>query len=274
MEQAPEEYITRKAQEAFDLDEDKRILKKLRVPFTDTEFSTFGTEIIHINETQMSLSFQPLEIPECDLTLPDLVKMIESDEDLDWEQTLKAFTLFYADDVVGGKKEDMKLIDKFSLKNESAEWSMGEIDEQLKIVTSAEQLMPGNLNMFIPEKKWVILLGSSLHTPEGIIVALHEIGHSAYCLNKPDKGKAFLDASNKIKRWHTDKSQPPVTTEEAALVLEGERDAWAYAFNVLHPFMKDLNLQPNDLLTYKKGGLKTYSDMVKVSMDYSKDNKF
>ncbi|MFA6397607.1 MAG: hypothetical protein WDK96_02035 [Candidatus Paceibacterota bacterium] len=106
-----------------------------------------------------------------------------------------------------------------------------------------------------------VVFRGDLSTPIGIIIALHEIGHSNDELSKV-KLKEFPTSTRSLD------DHKYLTKEQIDIYFRSERNAWAFAIKQIKPFIKDLGLTLDDLKTIShKWALKNHSDFAEEMLN-------
>lgn len=150
------------------------------------------------------------------------------------------------------RKESIKkirIIDEMILENKDGRFDTKEIFNDKKIYFNIpKDLEP--YDHFNLHQEAIILSGDPL-TPEGLLSLGHEIGH--YFLNKDEW------FSKPISR----KELKNINEQQAELFIKEERGAWAYALNIIRPFIKDLALNLKDIDKYiHEDCLKSHSEKI------------
>ncbi len=113
-----------------------------------------------------------------------------------------------------------------------------------------------------PHNLVVISGNGDMAKPSAIIRALHEIGHGS---SSDDREQVEIR-----RKWK--EGINPIGRSELAKIIEAERRAWAFAFNVLRPFIKTGEENAGHtffrdrLLLYARVKLSRYIDDVKQAM--------
>lgn len=122
-----------------------------------------------------------------------------------------------------------------------------------------------------------IYINTPLLSVDGIISLLHEIGH-----NNRDQHQSFSEQNkdeNSLLRFKVSGIIEKILAgmalglrspniKDASLILRDERDAWSFALQKIRPFMKDLNIDIEDIENIiHHHALYSYSWMIKDSVD-------
>lgn len=100
---------------------------------------------------------------------------------------------------------------------------------------------------------------------KGLIILFHELGHSNnYKDISEEEMSLYYSSLKKISYLINFLPSRRLNQEEAKILLEEERRAWAFALKTLRPFEDDLDLDlKNSLETIHNHNLQSYSDVIR-----------
>jgi len=211
---------------------------------------------VEIEKEGMRLSFEYKILPS-HLLIKNTVKLHELYEND--QKIIKA---------TGFEPERFKELKSFSLKNKSSKADVFEIlPEKYQIYFCPDEKNDRVESSVFVEQKLVLITGD-LSKPLTILSLFHEIGHLVDDKIMGDKDK---EERHKESRIRYNKAGQPIkspddtgvykpTENDLVTILNSERNAWAFAIKKLKPFLKNLNIDNQDLRVYIHDyALKSYS---------------
>jgi hypothetical protein len=125
-------------------------------------------------------------------------------------------------------------------------------------------------DMFNESLEYNVLLTENITSPATLVTLLHEIGHvkrptaDSAILNTRARYVRYLQTRNKNLLTAEEKTDPELEDKIFQVILEEERDAWAYALKEMRPLIKAGFLEKKDVLDFlHTNALQSYSDTIR-----------
>lgn len=105
----------------------------------------------------------------------------------------------------------------------------------------------------------------------GLLTLAHELGHMADFTNRsPGEAHMIEMISEELSKGNT-----TLTDKQLALLMEAERNAWAYANKTIKPFMEDIELTPEEHEAFKHDAcLGSYARSMKTVIEARREVNF
>lgn len=152
--------------------------------------------------------------------------------------------------------QNIRKLESLILKNKESQLDILSLlspDYSTYITTNLDKIDNSFESVHRPNER-KIFINSPLLSVDGIMTLLHEIGHnhrdqhqSVLEQNKDENSLLRFKVSGIIEKILAGIIFRGPNIKDASRVLRDERDAWSFALQKIKPFMKDLNVDINDM---------------------------